>query len=54
LTTAVGSTLRAKLGAQIKAQRGEHVGLAFEAGAVSLFDSASGRALAVDREAARG
>jgi len=54
LTTAVGSTLRAKLGAQVKAQRGEHVGLAFEAGAVSLFDSASGRALAVDREAARG
>src|SRR3954447_21380477 len=54
LTTAVGSTVRAKLGAQVKAQRGEHVGLAFEAGAVSLFDSASGRALAVDRGAARG
>ena len=54
VTTAVGSTLRAKVGAQVKAQRGEQVGLAFDAAAVSLFDAPSGRALALDRGAAHG
>jgi multiple sugar transport system ATP-binding protein len=54
VTTAVGSILRAKLGAQVKARRGEQVGLAFDAARVSLFDSASGRALALRREAAHG
>jgi len=54
VTTAVGSTLRAKVGPETTAQRGEHVGLAFDASAVSLFDQASGRALALDRETARG
>ncbi len=49
LTTAVGSTLRAKLGVQVPAARGDHVGLAFDARAVSLFDAQSGRALALDR-----
>jgi multiple sugar transport system ATP-binding protein len=54
LTTAVGSTLRAKVGVQVAAQRGDHVGLAFDASAVSLFDQHSGRALALHREAAHG
>jgi multiple sugar transport system ATP-binding protein len=50
VTTAVGSTLRAKVGVQVGAQRGDHVGLAFDAHAVSLFDQPSGRALALRRE----
>jgi multiple sugar transport system ATP-binding protein len=54
LTTAVGSTLRAKVGVHVPAQRGDRVGLAFDAAAVTLFDQASGRALAVDREAVHG
>ena len=54
LTTAVGSTLRAKVGVQVAAQRGDRVGLAFDARAVSLFDQQSGRALALHREAAHG
>jgi multiple sugar transport system ATP-binding protein len=54
LTTAVGSTLRAKVGVQVNARRGDRVGLAFDARAVSLFDEPSGRALALDREAAHG
>ncbi len=49
LTTAVGSTLRAKLGVQVPAARGDHVGLAFDARAVSLFDAQTGCALALDR-----
>jgi multiple sugar transport system ATP-binding protein len=51
LTTATGSTLRAKVGVQVPAQRGDQVGLAFDAAAVSLFDHQSGRALALDRSA---
>ena len=54
LNTAVGSTLRAKVGVQVSAQRGDHVGLAFDARAVSLFDRQSGRALALNREALHG
>ena len=54
LATAVGSTLRAKVGVEVTAQRGEHVGLVFDARAVSLFDQASGRALARRGEAAHG
>jgi multiple sugar transport system ATP-binding protein len=54
LTTAVGSTLRAKVDVQVDARRGERVGLAFDASAVSLFDEPTGRALALDREAAHG
>jgi multiple sugar transport system ATP-binding protein len=50
----VGSTLRAKVGVQVGAQRGDHVGLAFDAHAVSLFDQPSGRALALRREASHG
>lgn len=54
LTTAVGSTLRAKLPVHVPAQRGDHVGLAFRADAVSLFDEPSGRALALRRDPAAG
>jgi multiple sugar transport system ATP-binding protein len=54
VTTAVGSTLRAKVGPQVRAERGERVGLAFDTRAVSLFDKPTGRALALRREAARG
>jgi hypothetical protein len=48
----VGSTLRAKVGIEVPAQRGDRVGLTFDAMAVSLFDQQSGRALALDRSAA--
>jgi multiple sugar transport system ATP-binding protein len=48
--TAQGATLRAKLHVQAHAQRGDHVGLAFDAQAVSLFDQASGRALRTARD----
>jgi multiple sugar transport system ATP-binding protein len=54
LATAVGSTLRAKVGVDVPAERGDRVGLAFDARAVSLFDRDSGRALALHREAAHG
>ena len=54
LATAVGSTLRAKLDVNVSAQRGDRVGLAFDAHAVSLFDQQSGRALARRNEAAHG
>ncbi len=52
LTTAVGSTLRAKVGVNVPAQRGDHVGLAFDAHAVTLFDQQTGRALARREQAA--
>jgi multiple sugar transport system ATP-binding protein len=42
--TAQGATLRAKLGVEVPAQRGDQVGLAFDASQVSLFDQATGRA----------
>jgi multiple sugar transport system ATP-binding protein len=54
LTTAVGSTLRAKIDVALPARRGDHVGLSFDASAVSLFDEQSGRALALHREAGHG
>jgi multiple sugar transport system ATP-binding protein len=54
LRTVVGSMLRAKVGVQVNAARGDHVGLAFEGRSVSLFDQQSGRALALRREAAQG
>jgi multiple sugar transport system ATP-binding protein len=54
VTTAVGSTLRAKVGPETRTERGAHVGLVFDAAAVSLFDQSSGRALALDREVRRG
>jgi multiple sugar transport system ATP-binding protein len=54
LTTAVGSTLRAKVGVQVGAQRGDRVGLTFETSALSLFDRSTGRALGLQREARHG
>ncbi len=54
VTTAVGSTLRAKVGPDMKAARGERVGLVFDARTVSLFDQPTGRALALRREASHG
>jgi multiple sugar transport system ATP-binding protein len=50
--TAHGTTLRARVGTDVAAQRGDHVGLAFDAGQVSLFDAASGRALRTVRHEA--
>jgi multiple sugar transport system ATP-binding protein len=50
LSTAQGATLRAKVAVASTARRGDHVGLAFDAAAVSLFDTASGRALHTARD----
>ena len=50
LGTAGGATVRAKVDVTSLAQRGDHVGLAFDAAAISLFDSASGRALRTARD----
>ena len=53
LATAQGATLRAKVGVQSPARRGDLVGLRFDASAVSLFDQASGRALQTARDEVR-
>ena len=54
LTTALGSTLRAKVAVDAPVASGDHVGLRFDAAAISLFDHASGRALRTARsDAAR-
>ncbi len=45
-----GTTLRAKVDADVPATRGDQVGLRFNASAVSLFDQASGRALRTARD----
>lgn len=52
VTVALNSraTLRAKVAADAPATRGDHVGLRFNASAVSLFDQASGRALRTARD----
>ena len=50
LRSAQGATLRAKVEVTSAAQRGDHVGLAFDASAVSLFDQTSGRALRTARD----
>ncbi len=47
--TALGVTLRAKVGVDVPVQRGDAVGLAFEAAHISLFDDATGRALRTAR-----
>ena len=44
----------AKVGPESHAERGDHVGLVFDAAAVSLFDQTSGRALDLRRGALRG
>jgi len=48
--TAQGATLRAKVDVASGARRGDQVGLAFDAAAVSLFDLGSGRALRTARD----
>jgi len=50
LHTAQGATLRAKVPVSSAATRGDQVGLAFDAAAVSLFDQGSGRALRTARD----
>jgi multiple sugar transport system ATP-binding protein len=50
VVTASGATVRAKVDADLPVARGDHVGLRFEAAAVSLFDQASGRALLTARD----
>jgi multiple sugar transport system ATP-binding protein len=50
VATASGATVRAKVGADLPVARGDHVGLRFDASAVSLFDQASGRALQTARD----
>jgi multiple sugar transport system ATP-binding protein len=45
LKTAQGTVLRAKVQLEAPPVRGDHLGLAFRAEAVSLFDRTSGRAL---------
>ena len=50
LATADGTTLRAKVDVASPAKRGDHVGLAFDAAAISLFDKESGRALRTARD----
>ena len=50
LRTGQGATLRAKVAVSTRAQRGDQVGLAFDATAVSLFDQTSGRALRTARD----
>jgi len=44
-----GTTLRARVAPDVPAQRGDHIGLTFDAAQVSLFDAASGRALRTAR-----
>ncbi len=48
-STAQGVTLRAKVGVDLPVQRGDAVGLAFDAAQVSLFDQATGKALRTAR-----
>jgi multiple sugar transport system ATP-binding protein len=50
LATAQGATVRAKVDVNNPARRGDHVGLAFDSKAVSLFDASSGRALRTARD----
>jgi multiple sugar transport system ATP-binding protein len=50
LATAKGATVRAKVGVGVPVARGDHVGLAFDASKISLFDAPSGRALRTARD----
>jgi len=49
-STAQGVTLRAKLPVDLRATRGDRVGLRFDPRTVSVFDAASGRALKTARD----
>ncbi len=50
LSTKQGHLLRAKVDIATQAQRGDHVGLAFDAAQISLFDKASGLGIATARD----
>ena len=50
LNTAVGGTLRAKVGVQTRAVRGDQVGLELDGREMTLFDQASGRAIRTARD----
>jgi multiple sugar transport system ATP-binding protein len=50
--TVQGTVLRARVGTEVPAQRGDQVGLGFDAAKVSLFDAQSGRALRTARHEA--
>ncbi len=50
VATAAGTTSRAKVGVDLTPMRGDHVGLSFDAKAVSLFDQPTGRALRTARD----
>jgi multiple sugar transport system ATP-binding protein len=50
--TAQGATVRARVGTDVRAQRGDAIGLAFDATQVSLFDATTGRALRTIRHEA--
>ena len=50
IATALGSTLRAKVSPDSTIARGDHVGMVFDAAAISLFDQATGRALRTARD----
>ena len=50
LNTENGVTVRAKVDAQTRATRGDHVGLVCDAAQVTLFDAASGRAIRTARD----
>ena len=50
LSTKEGNLLRAKIDVNTPAQRGDNVGLAFDAAEVSLFDKLSGQALPTARD----
>jgi multiple sugar transport system ATP-binding protein len=56
LSTTAGASMKARVRADIPAQPGEHVGLAFRPELLSLFERASGRALrtALHERDARG
>jgi multiple sugar transport system ATP-binding protein len=48
--TSQGTRLRAKMPVDVRAMRGDRVGLRFDARTVSVFDAASGRALKTARD----
>jgi multiple sugar transport system ATP-binding protein len=50
LSSAQGHLLRAKIDVNIQVQRGDHVGLVFDAAQVSLFDKFSGLAIPTARD----
>jgi multiple sugar transport system ATP-binding protein len=50
MKTATGCTLRAKIDVKLRANRGEHVGLAFDSTEISLFDQGTGQAIHTIRD----